>query len=550
MADTPCLSLAIDQLNVGETRHYVAWVLKAPYASGYVLHEREWRAELSQVWSIWQTMFSRKPVSQDAIADGSALPQELTAPTPGQPVSYSTRLMQHLGIQLWQWLFSGTIRGGLDKSQGIALGQQHSLQLRLEIRDTDLIQLPWEIMQADVGQRAISLGFPVRFSRTISDVEPLPPLHRDSRLRILLVVGQPCLDSAENARLDDALDLSREVDLLTQALQSSSGADAGSARSSQESYQPQENQVTCLVQPTPAELIAQLDSSTYNVFVYAGHGAPGPDGGRLFLNPDAELNGMELAQVLTRRHVKLAVFNACWGAQSDRDRADRVIPRSSLAEVLICQGVPSVLGMRDMIADGEALSFMQAFTLALVDHGSVDQSVADARQQLLTLYRFNQVTWTLPVLYMHPEFDGQILHRQDHETQDEATEIPNAPATWIDQTTPTAALRTVDEPPEYWPIQGGLLRVGKARGNDLVLQGPGVSRTHAEIFYRGALEGTVHAPAYYLKDFSRFGTFIRQANGWRRVHNEEVPLTPRMQMKFGSHQNQLLEFIVEQDDQH
>lgn len=43
----------------------------------------------------------------------------------------------------------------------------------------------------------------------------------------------------------------------------------------------------------------------------------GPDGGVLFVRPDMPLNGTELAQVLTRCQVKLAVFNACWGAQSD-----------------------------------------------------------------------------------------------------------------------------------------------------------------------------------------------------------------------------------------
>ncbi|MGB3612270.1 MAG: CHAT domain-containing protein [Elainellaceae cyanobacterium] len=536
MTDVPCLSLAIDQLSAGETRRYVAWVLKAPYASGYVLHERPWQAELSQAWSIWQTMFSRASAPQNAISGTAPLPLDLSDPNPGQPVSYSTRLMQYLGIQLWQWLFTSTIRGSLDKSQGIALGQQQSLRLRLEIRDADLLQLPWEIMQADAGQRAVSLGTPVLFSRTISEVEPLAPQQQDTDLRILLVVGQPYLNTGDGDP-SYSLDLSQDVEVLTQALQNVGEAGSSPLRS------PQTSQVTCLMQPTPADLIAQLDASPYNVFVYAGHGAPGPDGGRLFLSPNAELNGMELAQVLTRHHVKLAVFNACWGAQADRDTENRPIPRSSLAEVLICQGVPSVLGMRDMIADSEALSFVQAFMQTLAQQGSVDRAVAAARQQLLTLYKFNQPAWTLPVLYMHPEFDGQIRYSQD-EALNEATEIPDAPATWIDQTTPTAALRTVKVPPEYWPVQGGLLRVGKEKGNDLVIQAPGVSRKHAEIFYRGSLGGTVQTSAYYLKDFSRFGTFIRQSNGWRCVHNEEVPLVPYMQVKFGSHQNQSLEFVV------
>ena len=526
MADLPCLCLAIKPL-AGE-RRYVTWVLRAPYAGGYGLHEQTWPDELSQLWYLWQTMFSRRSIAPLASLDAQTealLDLESSASEPS--LSMGARLMQRLGVQLWQWLFDEAIRGGLDKSQGLALGQQRSLRLRLELRDANLQALPWEIMQADAGQRAISLGADLLFSRTISDVEPLLPLRRDVELQTLLVVGQPSLDATAG------LDLEQDSQIL-QALQSESGLGAS-------------HQVTCLVQPTSAELLAHLEASSYNLFIYAGHGSPGPDGGCLFLRPGAELNGIELAQALTRRQVKLAVFNACWGAQAAQDSSGQ-IPRSSLAEVLICQGVPAVLGMRDAIADSEAIDFLRAFTQALTRHGLVDRAVAEARQRMLMLYKFNQPAWTLPVLYMHPEFEGQILHRQARLPQEEATEIPNAPATWINQTTPTAALRTMDSPPEYWPIQGGILRVGRGHSNDLVLQEVGVSRQHAEIFYRSATTGTVDAPAYYLKDFSRFGTFVRAGDGWRCVHNQEVPLASKAQIKFGSAQNQLLEFIVDGGD--
>ncbi|MEO0405893.1 MAG: CHAT domain-containing protein [Cyanobacteria bacterium P01_A01_bin.135] len=522
MTDLPCLSLAVNQLSEGQARRYVAWVLNAPYAGGYMLHERAWPNELSHLWHLWQTMFSRTP---PPLPEGGQPRFDLGPPAPGQPTSLSTRLMQQLGMRLWHWLFEDAIGTSLNMSQGIALGQQRSLRLRLEVRDPSLLPLPWEIMQASAGQRAISLGAELRFSRSISEVEPLPPLRQSTELQTLLVEGQPHLEHAIAAKLD----LSQERQVLLQALQGSAGAS--------------NHRVTCLIQPTPAELMAHLDEAPYNLFIYSGHGVPGPDGGRLFLGPGAELNGMELAQALTHRQVKLAVFNACWGAQADRSPDGRAIPRSSLAEVLICQGVPAVLAMRDAIADGEATSFIQAFSEALASHGSIERAVAEARQRLLTLYKFNQPAWTLPVLYMHPEFDGQLL--QISPIQEDGTEIPNAPATWINQTTPTAALRTLTSPAEYWPIQGGMLRVGKDSGNDLVIRGPGVSRRHAEIFYRSALTGPVQTSSYYLKDFSRFGTFIHHKDGWRCVRNQEVPLAPNMQVKFGSDQNQLLEFIVD-----
>ena len=81
--------------------------------------------------------------------------------------------MQHLGISLWQWLFDGPVQSSLDQSQGIAMGQGRALRLRLEIRDPDLIALPWEIMQPQPGKQAVSLSQQLLFSRTTSDVAPL-----------------------------------------------------------------------------------------------------------------------------------------------------------------------------------------------------------------------------------------------------------------------------------------------------------------------------------------------------------------------------------------
>ncbi|MEL6225023.1 MAG: FHA domain-containing protein, partial [Cyanobacteria bacterium J06627_8] len=257
--------------------------------------------------------------------------------------------------------------------------------------------------------------------------------------------------------------------------------------------------------------------------------------------PDATLNGTELAQVLTRRQIRLAVFNACWGAQPDRSKTQTLIPRSSLAEVLIHHGVPAVLAMRDTIADAEALSFIEAFTQALVERNSIDQAVAIARQQLLTLYRFNQPAWTLPVLYMHPQYDGELIKPLG----DGVTEIPEQSPTWIGRRVPLAFLRAIGSSTEVWPIQGGLMRIGKMEGNDLVLNEPGISRQHAEIFYRDAPEDEAMESSFYLRDYSRYGTLLLSNEGWRRVHQQEIPLQSRTQIKFGSHRSQALEFVID-----
>ncbi|MGJ3247828.1 MAG: CHAT domain-containing protein [Elainellaceae cyanobacterium] len=544
--EIPCLSLAIARLQAADPEHYAIWVLRAPSPEGYVHYDRLWTDSLTQAWQAWHNMFvttqDSDGMSQSVfnIDASSVLPPVLDsadAMASGQTTSYSSRLMQYLGVSLWQWLFDGPIQGSFRQSQGIAIGQGRPLRLRLEIRDPNLISLPWEIMQPEPGKQAVSLSQQILFSRTTSAVDPLPPLRADQSLNILLVLGQDeamTRSSADVSAAKSILELEQEAETLTRILEQSTSRHGARFDS------PMLCSVTTLVQPTEADLIDQLETRDYNVLFYSGHGEAAPSGGLLFLRSDATINGTELAQVLTRCQVKLAVFNACWGAQSDRTSQD-AIPRSSLAEVLIHHGVPAVLAMRDSIADREALSFIEVFAQALVERSSVDRAVAIARQHLLTLYKFNQPAWTLPVLYMHPEFNGELIRP----LSEGVTEIPANSSTWIGRNTPAASIRSLGSYPQVWRIQGGIMRVGKWEGNDLVLHDPGVSRKHAEIFYRDTFLAGQRGPSFYLRDFSRFGTLVLGADGWQKVHRQEVQLQSKTQLKFGSSQSQVLEFVID-----
>jgi hypothetical protein len=461
-----------------------------------------------------------------------------------QPGGMSARLMQTLGVSLWQWLFDGSIMVSLNQSRGIAIGQGHPLRLQIEIRDPMLISLPWEIMQEAPGTPAISLNQHIFFSRTTSDVFTLPPARPETTLKILLVQGQAS-DSASGAGLTNEavpmLKLEQEADMVAQVLKRSGNSGIGGVKEIP-------CEVRTLVQPTPIELIQALETRNYNVLFYAGHGMPGPDGGVLFVRPDMPLNGTELAQVLTRCQVKLAVFNACWGAQSDHyyrpddsmpgGKIPQPIPRSSLAEVLIHHGVPAVLGMRNSITDQEALSFIQEFAKALAERKPIDQAVAIARQHLLAVYKFNQQAWTLPVLYMHPEFDGELLAPI-------AAISPGNTQIGPESAISTACLRSLDDN-RVWQIRGGYLTIGRSADNDLILREDeaGSSREHAMILRREN-PGNFENATYFLRDVSRFGTWVSlDSKEWQRVHQQEVILTPGCQIKFGSIQNKAMEFIL------
>jgi hypothetical protein len=542
-SEMPCLSIAIAPLNASAssniptkaggktqpTSHCAIWVLKAPYPGGYVHHDCIWSKSLTQTWQGWQQMFSpNPPVLGAEIA--------LLLNQSGQTTTYSSRLMLELGINLWQFIFSGSIANSFAQSLGIAIGKQQPLRVQLDIRDPNLIALPWEIGQPKAGKPTISLNPQLRFSRTTSDVDPLSKITTSDRLNILLVLG-----SDVNKAHNTPLQLQKEAKTLKQILQQGSKDDCKTYP-----VPPVPCHVETLIQPTEAELIQQLETGQYNILLYAGHGIKAPDGGKLLLRSDTTLSGTELGQLLLSNGVNLAVFNACWGAQPFIDENHQAIPRSSLAEVLIHQGLPAVLAMRDEITDEEALSFIQAFAAALANRMPVDRAVAIARQKLLMLYKFNQPAWSLPVLYMHPEFNGELIQSLELLI----TELPENSPTALNFNLPAAVLRSVSPNKKHsfseqvWQVDGGRLTVGRRSENDLVIQERWVSQQHAEIFYRDMSAEYHPEPSYFLRDFSRYGTLILTPDGWQKIHHQEVPLKSGTQLKFGSSQGLTLEFVI------
>ncbi len=522
----PSLNLAIARLNIG-TDNFAIWVVNAPYPGGYAHHDCVWSPHLTQAWIDWQEMFAGH--GRLDLPPGSTPPptnpqtMDLVSPPNGQtPGPYTSRLMQYLGISLWRWVFDGAILGSLERSQGMAMGEHTPLRLRLEIRDPDLIALPWEIMQREAGQPAISLSKQVLFSRTTTEVDPLPYLRTEPALNILLVLGS-----------DEKLQLEKEALILKKTL-----CDSPVVGNHSQGYAP--CTVTTLLQPTPQQLIQELESREYNVLFYAGHGLPAPDGGLLFLQPEMTLNGIELAQVLTRNNVNLAVFNSCWGAQPDGVNR-QAMPSSSLAEVLIRHGVPAVLAMRDQIRDDESLSFIQAFAQALRKRLPIDEAVAEARQHLLTIYKFNKPAWTLPVLYLHPNFNGELIKSFG----EGITELPETAIPSITSSDPTACLRSL-EGGVTWFLRSGVTRIGRTKDNDIVIPGESVTREgHAEILCRNNLSGATPIRTYSLRDLSTYGTWFLALNGWQQILREEVPLKSGMQLKFGSPKGEIWQFIIE-----
>ncbi|HEY9702502.1 MAG TPA: hypothetical protein V6C58_08655, partial [Allocoleopsis sp.] len=56
--------------------------------------------------------------------------------------------------------------------------------------------------------------------------------------------------------------------------------------------------------------------------------------------------------------------------------------------------------------------------------------------------------------------------------------------------------------------------------------------------------------AYFLRDYSRFGTLVLSGKGWQKIHHQEVQLQSGDLLKFGSPQGQSVEFILEKFEDH
>ncbi|MBD2465650.1 CHAT domain-containing protein [Oscillatoria sp. FACHB-1407] len=332
------------------------------------------------------------------------------SPTDQAPIT-----LVDLGQQLYSALFQGRLRDSWMTAQGIAQHKGEILRLRLGLKGSRLLRLPWEVMYGSVdpsssrsrysdglspAPRPIAAGTDVIFSRyqpgssltgnTLA-VEP------DQPLRILMAIATP----SDQERLE----LKREAEQLQQELRGQMAE--GSAGKTLDI------QLTVLQQPGREQLTQELEQGQYHVFHYAGHSNLGAAGGALYLvNPRTglteTLSGDDLAGLLVNNHIRMAVFNSCRGAHTPDTTVDIDSPERNLAEALVSRGIPAVLAMAERIPDEVALNLTRLFYRNLKQGYPIDRSLSRARQGLITSYGSQQLYWALPVLYMHADFDGYL----------------------------------------------------------------------------------------------------------------------------------------------
>jgi hypothetical protein len=305
-----------------------------------------------------------------------------------------------LGRQLYTHLFQGTLQTSWVAAQSIAQHNRSKLRLRLGVRGPLLPRLPWEVLHA--GNRPLATGTDVFFSRyepsLAISLHPAPeaPANALKPLKILMVLAGPTDQ--------ESLELKREALHLQQELQS---------RGYPGSVNAPMMQLTILEQPDRNTLTQALEQNQYQVFHYAGHSNFGASGGELYLvsrttGLTETLTGYDLAGLLANNGIQLAVLNSCRGVHAATQSYTDESEERHLAQALIKHGIPAVLAMAERIPDDVALTLARLFYRNLSQGYAVDSSLNRARQGLIVAYGSDQLYWALPILYLHPEFNGYL----------------------------------------------------------------------------------------------------------------------------------------------
>ncbi|NEQ21502.1 MAG: CHAT domain-containing protein, partial [Microcoleus sp. SIO2G3] len=362
-------------------------------------------AEEQVKWPVKDWLAQARQLMNDpllgVLQGNSAFTNELFySPEWEEPVSQSSLNLVALGQQLYNALFQGSLRDSWMMAQAIAQNQRSILRLRLGLKGQRLPRLPWEVLYA--GDRPLATGTDVVFSRYQLSTGRISPVHAlpsgsNQPLKILMVIASPSDQ--------ETLELAEEASQLQAELRSRSPNELPAI------------QLTILEQPGREQLTQALEQGQYQVFHYAGHSNLGDSGGDVYLVSNKTgltetLNGADLAGLLVNNGIQLAVFNSCRGAYTAPSERANGKDRN-LAEAIVARGIPGVLAMAERIPDEVALTLTRLLYRNLNQGYPIDLSLSRARQGLISAYGSNQLYWALPVLYLHPEFDGFLTKVDD-----------------------------------------------------------------------------------------------------------------------------------------
>jgi CHAT domain len=301
--------------------------------------------------------------------------------------STATGEAKQFGGQLFEAMFRAHVRDLFREALANARANGHGLRVTLCLSGApELMDVPWEYLYDKPNFLSVSAFTPV--IRYLDLPRGYRPLRVDPPLRILAMVSSP----SDYVRLDTE----RERANVERAVRPLTKKDAV--------------KVDWLERATLSSLLRKLQSDTFHVLHYIGHGSyhPQSEEGQLLFEDENGLgrpvSGDKLGMLLNDfTSLRLAVLNACEGA-----RTSRTDPFSGVAASLVQRDIPAVIAMQFEITDVAAVVFAEGFYHALASGSPVDASLAAARLAIFA-ERSDDIEWGTPVLFMRVA-DGRIFN--------------------------------------------------------------------------------------------------------------------------------------------
>lgn len=294
--------------------------------------------------------------------------------------------VRKFGSKLYKMVFQDTVHACLLRSMDKAEQGNNGLRLRLRLPPS-LTNLPWEFLYDFTHERFLSHSTSTPIVRYLELAQPVKPLAVTLPLKVLVMIANP----SDYERLDVEAEWSKIEFSLAELKQA------------------RLIELTRLPNATLNTLQRYLRRDQYHIFHFVGHGGfdqKTQDGVLLLENENGHsrlVSGNTLGTLFHDHFsLRLALLNACEGA-----RALRSDPFAGVAQQLVKQGIPAVLGMQFEITDKAAILLAKEFYDALADGYSVDGAIAEARKSIYTTG--NDIEWGIPVLYMRT-VDGNLFN--------------------------------------------------------------------------------------------------------------------------------------------
>jgi hypothetical protein len=289
--------------------------------------------------------------------------------------------IQDFGGRLFDAVFTGDIEHLFRSSLDAAYRSGNGLRIRLRLPDDSALHSrPWEFLFDTESREFLAVREHTPLVRYLPVAQPIPPITVEGPLRILVALAAP----SDHPRLDVA----REWEILMNALEAPVSA----------------GQVELRRVPGRCTFDNLRDSLRHfgaHIFHFIGHGIPGA----LVLEQETG-KGLEMEATHLRSAFpsgalpRLIVLNSCSGAIGED------LPFSGLAQGFLRQGVPAVVAMQASITDDAALIFTRYFYRDLIETGTVDASLTEARLRMQG--NGHPIEWGTPVLYMRA-LSGQLF---------------------------------------------------------------------------------------------------------------------------------------------